>query len=170
MRKALFALLSIIILAVGGYLFINRSSEPPIDIRKMNGLPILVADNMVKIDGGYSAPYLPKKFQGRQELTFYIDSNTLFTKQEIHMPAPPVLGPNSSSSRFFEIKDLPTTESVGSYEDLKREVETAAQKADINEGSILLEATFAESVHDTDKPLAATVFYKIFVETPPENE
>jgi hypothetical protein len=169
MRKALFALLLISILAVGGYLFFNRSSEI-LDIRKMNGLPTLVADNMIKIDGGYSALYVPKKLQGMHELTFYIDSNTLFTKQEIHMPAPPVLGPNSSSSRYYEIKDLPTTESVGSYENLKMEVETAAQKADINEGSIFLEATFAESVHDTDKPLAATVFYKIFVETPSENE
>jgi hypothetical protein len=162
MHKRVFALIFVLIVLIAGFFFFNRE-KTPVDIRKVTGLPVLVADNVVQVDGVYSASYLPEKFQSRRALSFRVDENTQFSKQVIQMPAPPVLSPNSSSSRSYLIKDLPQTEGAGSFEDLKREV-------DLQKGSIYLEATFPESIHSIKKPLATEVFYRVVVETPPKDE
>ena len=61
----------------------------------------------------------------------------------------------------YNIEDLPQIESVGSMNDLKG---LYSLSLDGNfAGDIMVEADFPSSIYEAENPVAASVFYRIFV-------
>jgi len=152
-KLVLFLILLLAVVAGSYYIFYVRTS-PQIDIRKFSGGVVSTEGNTIKLKGVFNGPQgtIPEYLSSERDFSFQVNENTQYEKEEIDWPTWDEVEVAGGSLRF-STKDLSQSSKTGSLDDLKN---TSLS----NPGTMYVEANFISSIHRSENPIAASVFYK----------
>ena len=131
------------------------SKEIPVGATEFRGRLVKVDGNKITLNGSFFASASPRALVGQvKDFSFIVNESTTWKKLEMALPSYSSLRESGTTTRTFEIKDLPRKDGVGSIDDLG---------SSMSKGAVIVKIDFSFSVGSSKNPVATSVFYQIIV-------
>lgn len=165
-KRAVYLMLGVVLalVLVSGYYLSSYFSKPKYDIRKISGYVVSIEGEIITTKGLYeSEETLPKELSEERDITFKVNSSTIFKKVEINIPSKEELIasgkakvlPNGTYRAEYTLDDQSRIEGSGSLDNIK---------IWLSKGGVSIKAEFPESIHNSKDPIASEVSYLILIE------
>lgn len=154
-KSAVIIIITLIVLALGYYVFFIRLGVPQFDIRKFSGNVVVVEGNMITLHGMFSgSSTIPENLKSERDFSFQAGEATQFKKADIRWPTWEELAKQGTSGTF-NIEDLPRTDVESSLDDFTK-------SALLKDGrAVYAEVDFLTSIYNSKNPTASYVFYQL---------